>query len=394
MDSRKNISKFSIGTQLTMLGRNPDEQSGFVNPPLYKGSTVIYKTLEDIELKRNRFHYGTCGTPTIANLEDAWTQLTGAAGTVLSPSGLGSVALALWSLTKVGDHILMPDTIYRPSRVFCDGFLAKFGVQTSYYDPLIGYDIEALVKNNTTVIFMESPGSQTMEIQDIPAIVQVAKKYGIKTILDNTWATPIFFNAHAHGIDISVEAGTKYLGGHSDILLGLASANEECWPALRATYDAIAMLPGADDCILALRGLRTMHLRLKEAEKKAIELAAWLQKCPEIEKVLHPAFEGCPGHELWKRDFTGSSGLFSVILNKKYCKKSLSNMLDNMSVFSMGLSWGGFESLIVPFNCQSYRTATDWLEAGYALRIQVGLEDINDLKHDLTLGFERLNREG
>jgi cystathionine beta-lyase len=393
MDTRRDISKFSIDTQLTMLGRNPDEQSGFVNAPLYKGSTVIYKTLEDIELKRNRFHYGTYGTPTIANLEDAWTQLTGAAGTVLSPSGLGSVALALWSLTKAGDHVLMPDTIYRPSRVFCDGFLAKFGVQTSYYDPLISYDIEALVKANTTVIFMESPGSQTMEIQDIPAIVHVAKKYGIKTILDNTWATPIFFNAHAHGIDISVEAGTKYLGGHSDILLGLASANEECWPGLRATYDAIAMLPGADDCILALRGLRTMHLRLKETEKKAIELASWLQNFSEIEKVLHPAFEGCPGHELWKRDFTGSSGLFSVILNKKYSRNSLGNMLDNMSIFSMGLSWGGFESLIVPFNCQSYRTATNWSETGYALRIQVGLEDINDLKHDLTLGFKRLNDE-
>lgn len=393
MASRKNISAFGVSTQLSMLGRNPDEQFGFVNAPLYKGSTIIYKTVDDLEHKRQRFHYGTSGSPTIAHLEDAWTHLTGGAGTVLSPSGLGSVALALLSTTKAGDHILVPDTIYRPSREFCNSLLARFGVQTSFYDPLIGDRIDTLIQPNTAAIFMESPGSQTMEVQDVPGIVRVAKKHGIKTILDNTWSTPIFFDAHAHGVDISVEAGTKYLGGHSDILLGLASANENAWPALRATYDAMAMLPGADDCILALRGLRTLHLRLKEAERKALDLAEWLKARPEVVRVLHPALPDCPGHELWARDFKGSSGLFSVLLNEKYTRSGIASMLENMSIFSMGFSWGGYESLVVPFNCEKYRTATTWNPGGPAMRLQVGLEELDDLKHDLELGFERLRRD-
>lgn len=392
MESRKDISKFEVSTRLTMLGRNPEEQAGFVNAPLYKGSTIIYRTVEDLELRRQRFAYGTAGSPTIANLEDAWTHLTGAAGTVLSPSGLGSIALALLSMTKAGDHVLIPDSIYRPSRRFCDTLLARFGVQTSYYDPLIGEGIQQLIRPNTSVIFMESPGSRSMEVQDLPAIVGVARKSGIKTILDNTWATPLLFSAHAHGVDISVEAGTKYLGGHSDILLGLASANETSWPALRATYDAMAMLPGADDCVLALRGMRTMHLRLREAEKKALDLATWLKGRPEVKRVLHPAFEDCPGHQIWKRDFKGSSGLFSVLLGGRFTRENVKNMLENMSVFCMGFSWGGYESLIVPFNCETYRTVTEWKPQGPALRIQVGLEDIDDLKHDLGLAFERLRQ--
>ena len=390
MKTSSDIMSFGLATSVTMLGRNPEEQSGFVNPPLFKGSTVIYKTVEDMEAKRNRFHYGTHGTPTIENLEQAWTSLTGAAGTVISPSGLGSVALALFATTKAGDHILVPDTIYRPSRVLCDGLLRKYGVETTYYDPLLGAELETLIRSNTSVIFMESPGSQTMEIQDVPAIVAIAKRRGIKTILDNTWATPIFFKAHDHGVDISVEAGTKYLGGHSDLLLGLASANQQCWPALRESYDAIAMLPGAEDCVLALRGLRTMHLRLKEAERKALELAEWLSMQPEVAQVLHPAFEGCPGHAIWKRDFRGSSGLFSIILCNEFSKESVARMLNEMSVFSMGLSWGGFESLIIPFNCAPYRTAKAWSVPGQTLRLQIGLEDMEDLKRDLSLGFERL----
>ncbi|MFC5521673.1 cystathionine beta-lyase [Polaromonas jejuensis] len=391
MNDRSQLSKFGISTQLSMLGRNPDEQSGFVNPPLFKGSTVVYKTLDDLQNRRNRFPYGTAGSPTIANLEASWTHMTGAAGTVLSPSGLGSVALALLATTKSGDHILVTDSAYGPTRRFCDGLLARYGIQTTYYDPLLGSDIESLIKHNTSVIFLESPGSRSMEIQDVPAIVAVAKKHGVKVIADNTWATPVFFQAHAHGVDISVEAGTKYLGGHSDILLGLASANEELWPALRATYDAMAMLPGADDCILALRGLRTMHLRLKEAERKALDLAAWFKARPEVRAVLHPAFESCPGHAIWARDFKGSTGLFSVVLDEKFKKDELSRMLDNMSIFSMGFSWGGYESLIVPFNCKDLRTATTWPYEGYALRIQVGLEDLDDLKEDLRQGLERLH---
>ncbi|CAI4422820.1 BAP_1a_G0014900.mRNA.1.CDS.1 [Saccharomyces cerevisiae] len=392
MIDRTELSKFGITTQLTVIGRNPDEQGGFVNPPLYKGSTIIHKKLCDLEQRKGRY-YGTAGSPTIENLEDAWTHLTGGAGTVLSPSGLGSISLALLTLSKAGDHILMTDSVYVPTRMLCDGLLAKFGVETDYYDPSIGGDIEKLVKPNTTVIFLESPGSGTMEIQDIPALVSVAKKHGIKTILDNTWATPLFFDAHAHGIDISVEAGTKYLGGHSDLLLGLASANEECWPLLRSTYDAMAMLPGADDCLLALRGMRSLHLRLKDAERKALDLAAWLGDRDEVEKVLHPAFEDCPGHAFWVRDYKGSSGLFSIVLKDGFTRAGLEKMVEGMKVFQLGFSWGGYDSLITPVSPPKQRKASTWPYKAFALRIQVGLEEFEDLKRDFELGFERLAEE-
>lgn len=383
-------NNFQVSTKLTQLGRNPNEQYGFVNCPTYRGSTVIFNTVSDIENDNAVFNYGTAGTPTIANLENAWSELAGAAGTVLSPSGLGAIALALFTTTKAGDHLLMPDSVYRPSRNFCNNMMMKYGVEVSYYDPLIGLNIETLIKPNTSTIFLESPGSQSFEIQDVPAIVSVAKKYGIKTIIDNTWATPLFFKAHEHGVDLSLEAGTKYLGGHSDLLMGVVSANKETWPALRATYDYMSMLPGAEDCFLALRGLRTMHLRLKEAEKRGLEMAHWLKERPEILKVLHPALPDCQGHEIWKRDFTGSSGLFSVVLDPKYTHQNLANMLDNMSIFGLGFSWGGFESLIIPFDCSSYRTVTKWNPGGLTIRLQIGLEDMDDLKSDLAQGFNRL----
>lgn len=382
--------KFHISTRLTQLGRNPDEQAGFVNSPIYRGSTVIYKTFADIEQKRARFSYGTAGTPTIANLEDSWSALAGAAGTVLSPSGLGAIALSLFATLKAGDHLLVPDCVYRPTRNFCNNTLKRFGVETTYYDPMIGAGIEELIMPETTVIFLECPGSQSFEIQDVPAINAVAKKHGIKTIIDNTWATPVFFRAHELGCDISLEAGTKYLGGHSDLLMGLVSANAETWPQLRATYDSMAMLAGPEDCFLALRGLRTMHLRLKEAEKRGLEMAAWLKQRPEVSRVLHPALPDCPGHEIWKRDFSGSSGLFSIVLDGKYTKKGTTEMLEKMSIFSMGFSWGGFESLVIPFDCAEYRTATEWKPGGLTLRLQIGLEDMDDLKTDLDEGFARL----
>jgi len=299
----------------------------------------------------------------------------------------------LLSTLKSGDHLLVPDCVYRPTRILCAGLLAKYGVETSYYDPMIGSGIEKLIRPNTSTIFLEAPGSQSFEVQDVPAITAVAKRHGIRTIIDNTWATPLFFKAHDHGCDLSIEAGTKYLGGHSDLLMGLVSANAEAWPQLRATYDYMAMLPGAEDCFLALRGLRTMHLRLKEAEKRGLEMAHWLQQRPEVIKILHPAFEDCPGHEFWKRDFTGSSGLFSVVLDPKFNKKGLESMLDNMSLFSMGFSWGGFESLVIPFDCREYRTVTDWNPGGLTIRLQIGLEDMDDLKKDLDEGFARLKRD-
>jgi cystathionine beta-lyase len=388
--SQGHLSKFEISTVLTMLGRNPSEQYGFVNAPLYKGSTVVYKTLDDIEQKKGRFSYGTAGSPTIANLESAWTLLSGAAGTVLSPSGLGAVALALMSTTKAGDHILVPDSVYRSTRRMCDTLLRKYCVEVQYYDPCIGSSIKMLLRPNTSTILLESPGSRTMEVQDLPAIVEVARARSVKTILDNTWATPIFFDAFAFGVDISVEAGTKYLGGHSDMLLGLAAANADTWPALRATYDAIAMLPGAEDCILALRGMRTMHLRLREVEKKALAIAHWLKSRPEVDLVFHPALEDCPGNRYWRRDFKGSSGLFSIALKGGYGRASIAAMLEGFSIFGMGFSWGGYESLMIPFHWKDSRDVVPCPFSGPAFRLQIGLEDTEDLITDLKEGFQRL----
>lgn len=389
-DTQLSLKSLSISTQLTVLGRSPEKQHGFVNPPLFKGSTIIHRSVKDLEDHRGRVHYGTAGSPTIANLEKAWAALTGAAGTVLSPSGLGAISLTLFSFSKSGDHILVTDSIYGPTRSFCDGLLKKFGVETEYYDPSIGSGIEELIRPNTTVIFMESPGSLTMEVQDVPGIVGIAKSHAITTILDNTWATPLYFPAHKYGVDVTVEAGTKYLGGHSDILIGLASANESCWPTLRATYDAMAMLPGADDCLLALRGMRTLNIRLKDTEAKALDLAKWLRNRYEIQKVLHPALVECPGHEFWKRDYKGSTGLFSIVLKKEYTRNDLEAMLDGMSIFKIGYSWGGYESLVIPASNLTQRRVLEWSPLEQVVRLQIGLEELVDLRNDLEAGFKRL----
>ncbi len=386
--------QMGIGTRLSKLGRMSDEHFGFINTPTYRGSTVLFKTLEDLEHGRARYTYGTAGTPTIESLESAWTSLTGAAGTVLCPSGLGAVAMALLSTLKQGDHLLMPDSVYLPTRALCSGFLTRFGIETTFYDPLLGGGLEPLVKANTSTIFLESPGSQTFEVQDVPRITELAARRGIKTIIDNTWATPLLFSPHEHGCDLAVEAGTKYLSGHSDLLLGLVSARAEAWPDLKKTHQSMAMLPGPEDCSLALRGMRTLHIRLKEAQTRGLEMARWLRAQPEVATLLHPAFPSCPGHELWKRDFKGSTGVFSVILRPGFSRESLADMLDHLSIFGMGYSWGGFESLIVPFDCRGYRTATRWNPGGFALRLQIGLEEPDDLKADLRAGLDRLSSHG
>lgn len=378
-----------ISTKLVYAGRSPKSQSGFVNTPIYRGSTVLFPSLDDFLARNARFAYGTQGNPTTEALESAWTELAGAAGTVLAPSGLAAITLALFTAVKSGDHILVTDAVYRPSRIFCDTVLARMGVATTYYDPALGIDIEALIRPCTSAIFMETPGSQTFEVQDVPAIAALARSKGICTILDNTWATPVFFPPHVRGVDMAIEAGTKYLGGHSDLLLGLVSANAQWYPRLRATFDAFAMCAGPEDVFLALRGLRTLDLRLREAGRKALALAEWLSGRPEVVRVLHPALASCPGHDLWKRDFLGSSGLFSVLLAPSP-RKALAAMLDGLKLFGMGYSWGGFESLVIPFDCRSYRTATQWGAPGPALRFSIGLEDIEDLKEDLAAGFERL----
>lgn len=381
-----------IGTRLAQLGRMSDAHYGFVNTPLYRGSTVLFKTLDDLEQERARYSYGTAGTPTIESLESAWSALSGAAGTSLSASGLGAVTLALLTALKSGDHLLMPDSVYLPTRALCGKLLARFGVETTYYDPMLGARVAELVRANTSTIFLESPGSQTFEVQDVPAITALARERALTTIIDNTWATPLFFRAHEHGCDLVVEAGTKYLGGHSDLLLGLVSANDRLWPRLKETYRSMAMLPGPEDCYLALRGMRTLHLRLKEAERRGLQLAHWLAAQPEVATVLHPALPSCPGHTFWKRDFTGSTGVFSFILRPGFTRDDLARMLDAMRIFAMGYSWGGFESLIIPFDCRSYRTASEWRAPGLCLRVQVGLEDLEDVQADLRAGLDRLVR--
>ncbi len=377
-------------TKLVHAGREPFEQFGFVNTPIYRGSTVLQPTLADLEARHGkRFIYGTLGTPTTEALEKAWSEIAGAAGTVLASSGLAAITVALLTAVKNGDHLLVTDSAYLPTRTFCDVFLARMGVETSYYDPLAGARVEALMRPNTKAVLVEAPGSQSFEMQDVPAIAEVAHARGACVIMDNTWATPLFFPPHERGVDLAIEAGTKYLSGHSDLLLGLVSANGQWLKPLRQTFNLFAMCAGPEDVFLALRGLRTMDLRLREAERQGFALAKWLKRRPEVSRVLHPGLDDDPGHAIWKRDFLGASGLFSVIL-KPVSRAALAALLDGLELFGMGYSWGGYESLVIPFDCRSYRTATAWAPEGPALRFSVGLEDIEDLKADLDQGFTRM----
>ena len=383
------LSRFHERTRLVHAGRDPSEQHGFVNTPIYRGSTVLYPNTEDFLARRARFTYGTQGTPTIASLETAWSSLAGAADTVLTPSGLAAITVALMTACKAGDHVLVPDSVYRPTRNFCDGVLRRFGVETTYYDPTLGAGIRDLFRPNTSVVFTEAPGSQTFEMQDIPAIAEAAHAWGACVMMDNTWATPLFFPPHGKGVDICIEAGTKYLSGGSDLLLGLTSANAEWAPRLRATFSAFAMCAGPEDVFLGLRGLRTMALRLREHERQALEMARWFAGRAEVARVLHPALPDDPGHAIWARDFTGSSGLFAIVL-KPASRAALAALLDGLELFGLGASWGGFESLALPFDPTTYRTATRWEAAGPAIRFHIGLEDLDDLKADLDGGFARL----
>ena len=382
---------WGINTRLVLGGRDPGAQHGFVNTPIYRGSTVLYPTMDDLLHRRGRYSYGTKGTPTTEALESAWSELAGAAGTIVVPSGLAAIAIAFMAVLKAGDHVLLADSVYRPTRQFCDGMLAKFGVAVTYYDPLVGADIAALFQDNTRAVFTEAPGSQSFEMQDIPAIAAVAHERGAVVLMDNTWATPLLFPPHERGVDIAIEAGTKYLGGHSDLLLGLVSANAAHWPALRQAFELFGVCAGPEDTYLALRGLRTMGVRMRAQEKSALTVARWLEQRPEVRQVLHPALESHPGHAIWKRDFKGASGLFSVILQPAP-QKAVAAMLDGLKLFGMGYSWGGFESLVIPFDCASYRTATQWAPGGPALRLQIGLEDVDDLIADLEAGLTRLRQ--
>jgi cystathionine beta-lyase len=379
-------------TALVTSGRDTKAQKGFVNPPVVHGSTVLYPTAEDLHAHRGEFQYGRHGTPTTRALQDALMALEGpnCAGVGLAPSGLAAISTTLLAVLKAGDHLLVCDNSYRPTRNFCNGLLARYDVETTYYDPLIGAGIAGLFKPNTRAVIVEAPGSQSFEMPDIPAIAAVAHEKGALVIDDNTWATPLFHRSLDQGVDISMQAATKYIGGHSDIMFGTISANAKAWPLIAETIRLLGVCAGPDDVFLALRGLRTLSVRLEQHHRSALDMARWLATRPEVAKVLHPGLESDPGHAIWKRDFTGASGLFSIVL-KPAPQQAVDGLLDTVKLFGMGYSWGGFESLIIPFNCSDYRTATKWSPGGPTLRLHIGLEHVDDLKADLERGFAAFN---
>lgn len=381
--SGKDIS-YGAGTRLVSAGRTPADQHGFVNTPVYHGSTVLYANADDLFANRIKYSYGRRGSPTIDALTGAMNELEGAHGTVITPSGLSATTTALLSVARAGCHLLVTDSVYHPTRHFCDTVLKRMGVETTYYDPLIGAGIGGLIQDNTAAVFTESPGSLTFEMQDIPAIAAAAHAGGALVLMDNTWATPLLYRPLQHGADMSIQAGTKYISGHADVMIGTISANEAAWPALRDTHGAMGLTAGPDDIFLALRGLRTMGVRLKQHHESGLAVARWLQRRPEVERVVHPALEGDAGHAIWTRDFSGASGLFAVEL-KPVTDAKLRAFLDALTLFGMGYSWGGFESLVVPVDTR-YRLLPSPFK-GHALRLHIGLEDVGDLIADLERGF-------
>jgi cystathionine beta-lyase len=379
---------FKPATRLVVGGRDPAANHGFVNPPVHHVSTVLYPTAEDFLARRARYLYGRRGTPTSEALEDALRALEGpdCAGVALLPSGLAAISTALLAVLKAGDHLLVTDSVYQPTRKFCDGMLKRYSVTATYYDPLVGGGIAALIQPNTRAVFVEAPGSLSFEIQDVPAIAAAAHAKGAVVLMDNTWATSLYFRAFEKGVDLSIQAATKYIGGHSDVMLGTVSANKATWERLADTVHALGLCVGPDDVYLGLRGLRTMGVRLAQHHQAGMKVARWLAERPEIACVLHPALESCPGHALWRRDFSGASGLFSIVF-KPVAQTAVNAFLDELTLFGIGASWGGFESLAIPFDCAPIRTATKWAPGGPTVRIHIGLEEIDDLIDDLERGF-------
>jgi cysteine-S-conjugate beta-lyase len=386
--SKKPKGPIKTDTRLVTSGRDPQAYHGFVNPPVYHASTLLYPTAEDQVAHRARYNYGRRGTPTSEALENALREIEGdgCAGVALLPSGLAAISAALLATARAGDHVLIPDSVYRPTRNFCNGVFKRFGVETTYYDPLIGADIARLFKPKTRVVFVEAPGSQSFEMQDIPAIAKIAHEQNAVVLMDNTWATPLYFRAFEKGVDLSIQAGTKYIGGHSDIMFGCVSANAVTLPALKDTVYSMGLCVGPDDMYLALRGLRTLGVRLDRHFQSGLRVARWLEQRPEVLRVMHPALERDPGHKIWKRDFTGACGLFSVVF-KPTSEQSVHAFLNELALFGLGYSWGGFESLAILFDCTEYRTATKWAPGGPTVRLHIGLEDPDDLIADLERGF-------
>lgn len=382
-------------TRLGHAGRNPEDNFGIVNPPVYHASTVTFPTVAAMhEAGKTPFegvYYGRYGTPTQFALEEAVAELEGGEKCIATSSGQAAIVGGVLPFVGTGDHVLMVDSAYAPTRLrLCEDFLKRFGVSTTYYDPLIGAGLADLMQPNTKVVFTESPGSLTFEVQDLPAIAHIAHAGGAKVVLDNTWSAGYFLQPFELGVDVSVQAATKYIVGHSDAMLGTITCGADLYVQIKSTVTGMGYAAAPDDCYLGLRGLRSLGARMAQHQKSALKIAHWLAERPEVGRILHPALPDCPGHDIWKRDFTGASGLFGVELADHHGHDAIAAFLDHMRLFALGYSWGGFESLVIPANPSAIRTATGWENRGNLIRLQVGLEDVDDLIDDLADGLDRL----
>ena len=391
-------------TLLINLGRDAEQHAGMVNTPVYQTSTIIFPTLKAYKAaEKGKGHYkqsqggtasdqsyGLGGTPTVFALQEALAKLEGGEGCILFPSGLAALSITLLSFLEQGDHLLVPDSVYGPTRRFCNKELKRFGIEATFYDPLIGAGIEKLFKKNTKLVFVESPGSLTFEVQDIPAIAKVAHKKNALVVLDNSWATPLFFKPFEHGVDVSIQAVTKYIGGHSDVLMGAAIANGKHFETLKRRFRHYGTGASPEDCAQVLKGLRTLSVRMERHYKNAMKVALWLENQKRISRVIYPPLIADKGYKLWKRDFTGACGLFTAIFDKHYPESKIEAFVDGLDLFGIGASWGGYESLALPVNPAEIRTATKWKAEGSAIRFHIGLENADDLIADLAKAFKRL----
>jgi len=382
-------------TRLVHAGRDPERHEGTVNPPIHRASTILYPTIDAFERRTERKYgdsgsYGIYGTPITFALREALAELSGGARALVTSSGLSAITQALAAFLRQGDHLLVPDSTYGPTRIFCTSTLARFGIEATFYDPAIGGEIAGLMRPNTRIVYTESPGSLTFEIQDVPAIAAAAHAGGAAVFFDNTWGTPLNFRAFDHGVDVEIQAATKYLAGHSDLMMGVITARTEAlFRRLKDGIDEFGDCVAPDLCYETLRGLRTLAVRMRRHEESALAVARWLERRPEVARVLHPALPDHPGHALWRRDFTGSSSLFGALLRTE-SRDAVAAMLEDLALFKIGASFGGFESLILPAQLKNTRTVRPWSERGTLLRLHVGLEAPDDLIADLEAGLRRL----
>lgn len=386
MDNKKVYHK---ETKLMHAGRDPDAYFGVVNPPICRTSTILYKNLEAYFDPNTKFRYGRVGNPLSSAFEEAISELEGGVNAITASCGMSAISTALLSFVKSGDHVLIVDTCYPPTRFFANKQLKSYGVDVEYYDPMIGEGISDLIRDNTSVIYLESPGSATFEVQDVPAIVKVAKSHDIITIMDNTYSAGVLFRPLDHGVNISVQSAAKYLGGHSDVNLGVAVADSDAhYSTIKSCAINLGTCASAEDLYLSMRGLRTLEMRMDYAEKNMLPILSWFEKRKEAQSLYSPVLEGNAGNNIWKRDFSGANGVFSVLFEPEYKKEDIARFVDSLELFPVGSSWGGYESLIQPQDMRAYRS--DWKEEGFFLRFQIGNENAKDLIADLEQGIVNL----